>query len=125
MDNPYADEARERWGHTEAYRQSQQRAAGYTERDWAEIKAESGALTERLAAALRDGVAADSPAVMDLAEEHRQQITRRFYDCGYDIHRGLADMYVADARFTATYDAVRPGLAQYLRDAIHANADRA
>jgi hypothetical protein len=62
---------------------------------------------------------------MDLAEEHRQQIHRRFYDCGYDMHRGLADMYVADPRFTATYDAVRPGLAQYLRDAIHANADRA
>jgi hypothetical protein len=34
-------------------------------------------------------------------------------------------MYVADPRFTATYDAVRPGLAQYLRDAVHANADRA
>jgi len=62
---------------------------------------------------------------MDLAEEHRLQIHRRFYDCGYDMHRGLGDMYVADPRFTATYDAVRPGLAQYLRDAIHANADRA
>ena len=125
MENPYADEARERWGDTEAYRQSQERTARYTERDWAEIKAESAALSERLAAALGEGVAADSPAAMDLAEEHRQQITRRFYDCGYDVHRGLGDMYVADARFTATYDAVRPGLARYLRDAIHANADRA
>jgi hypothetical protein len=125
MENPYADEARERWGDTEAYRQSHERTARYTERDWAEIKAESGALTERLAAALADGVPADSPAAMDLAEEHRQQITRRFYDCGHDMHRGLGDMYVADARFTATYDAVRPGLARYLREAIHANADRA
>ena len=125
MDNPYADEARERWGDTEAYRQSAQRTARYTEQDWAEIKAEGAALNERLAAALAGDVAADSPAAMDLAEEHRQQIHRRFYDCGYDMHRGLADMYVADPRFTATYDAVRPGLAQYLRDAIHANADRA
>jgi MerR family transcriptional regulator, thiopeptide resistance regulator len=125
MENPYADEARERWGDTEAYRQSQERAARYTERDWAEIGAESAAINQRLAAALGDGAAADSPAVMDLAEEHRQQIHRRFYDCGYDMHRGLGDMYVADDRFTATYDAVRPGLAQYLRDAIHANADRA
>jgi hypothetical protein len=125
MENPYADEARQRWGDTEAYRQSQERTARYTERDWAEITSESAALSERLAAALGDGVPADSPAAMDLAEEHRQQITRRFYDCGYDVHRGLGDMYVADARFTATYDAVRPGLAQYLREAIHANADRA
>jgi hypothetical protein len=125
MDNPYADEARERWGDTPAYQQSQQRTARYTDADWAQIKAESGALTERLAALLREGTAADSPAAMDLAEEHRLQIHRRFYDCGHDMHRGLGDMYVADARFTATYDAVEPGLARYLRDAIHANADRA
>jgi hypothetical protein len=33
-------------------------------------------------------------------------------------------MYVSDERFTRTYDEVAPGLAQWLRDAIHANADR-
>ena len=32
--------------------------------------------------------------------------------------------YVADERFTATYDSVEPGLAQYVHDAIHANAAR-
>jgi hypothetical protein len=34
-------------------------------------------------------------------------------------------MYVADERFAATYEAVRPGLAAYLREAILANAARA
>jgi hypothetical protein len=34
-------------------------------------------------------------------------------------------MYVDDPRFTATYDALAPGLARYLRQAIHANARRA
>ena len=44
---------------------------------------------------------------------------------GYaEFHRNLADMYLADPRFTTTYDEIRPGLAQYVRDAIHANADR-
>ncbi len=124
MENPYADEARERWGQTEAYRQSQERTARYTEQDWAEIKAAGADLNGRLAAALRHGVTADSPAAMDLAEEHRRQMTR-FYDCGYEMHRCLGDMYVDDPRFTATYDAVQPGLARYLRDAIHANAARA
>ena len=33
-------------------------------------------------------------------------------------------MYVADPRFTKTYEDIAPGLAQYVRDAIHANADR-
>jgi hypothetical protein len=34
-------------------------------------------------------------------------------------------MYLTDPRFTRTYEDVAPGLAQYVRDAIHANADRA
>ena len=33
-------------------------------------------------------------------------------------------MYIADPRFTKTYDDLEPGLAAYVRDAIHANADR-
>jgi hypothetical protein len=124
IQNPYADEARERWGTTDTYRQSQERTSAYTEQDWAEIKAAAADLSDRLAAALRSGVAATDPAAMDLAEEHRGQLTRYFYDCGPDLHRNLGDMYVDDPRFTATYDAVTPGLAVYLRDAIHANADR-
>ncbi len=51
----YDDEARERWGDTEAFRQSEQRVARYTDADWAEIKAEGAAVTERLAAALAAG----------------------------------------------------------------------
>jgi hypothetical protein len=33
-------------------------------------------------------------------------------------------MYLADERFTDTFENVSPGLARYVRDAIHANADR-
>ncbi|MGB1779897.1 MAG: TipAS antibiotic-recognition domain-containing protein, partial [Longimicrobiales bacterium] len=35
----HADEARERWGHTDAYRQSAARTTSYSESVWAEIKA--------------------------------------------------------------------------------------
>jgi hypothetical protein len=38
------------------------------------------------------------------------------------MHRCLAAMYVDDERFRATYDAVAPGLAEFVRDAIVANA---
>jgi MerR family transcriptional regulator, thiopeptide resistance regulator len=40
------------------------------------------------------------------------------------MHRGLGEMYVADPRFTAHYEQQAPGLAQYVRDALVANADR-
>lgn len=59
------------------------------------------------------------------AEAARRQIAERFYDLTPAFRRNLGDMYVADPRFTRTYEDIRPGLAAYVRDAIHANADRA
>ena len=120
----YAAEAEERWGETEAWKQSQARTSQYTKAQWVEIKAEGDDLHRRLVEALSAGVPAGSEQATDLAEEHRQQISRWFYDCSPEMHRGLADMYVADPRFTATYEGLAPGLAQYVRDAVHANADR-
>ena len=120
----HAEEAEQRWGGTEAYRQSQQRTAAYTKHDWEEIKAEAEGITTRFADLFREGVAPDSAEAMDLAEAHRQHITRRFYDCTPEIHRGLGEMYVADPRFAANYESVVEGLSQYIRDAIEANAAR-
>jgi DNA-binding transcriptional MerR regulator len=117
-------EVRERWGDTDAYRQSRQRTRGYTKEDWVRIKAEGEDLMQRMAAALREGVAPEAPAAMDLAEEHRQQIVRDFYDCPPEMHAGLGRMYVEDERFTATYEAVAPGLAQWVSTAVQANAAR-
>ncbi len=37
---------------------------------------------------------------------------------------GLGEMYVADPRFTAHYEERAEGLAQYVCDAISANAER-
>jgi len=123
-DGEYAVEAKQRWGETEAWQESNRRTAAYTKQDWIEIKAEADANIAAFAAALRAGEPVDSLTVMDLAEAHRQHLSRWFYDCGYPMHRGLADMYVSDPRFTATYDEIEPGLSHYVHDGIHANADR-
>lgn len=61
---------------------------------------------------------------MHLAEEARAQITRWFYDCPAETHRKVAEMYVADARFRATYESQHEGPAEYVRDFVVANADR-
>jgi hypothetical protein len=55
---------------------------------------------------------------MDAAEEHRRHITRWFYECSSEMHVGLGEMYAADPRFKASYEAISPGLAKYLRDAV-------
>jgi MerR family transcriptional regulator, thiopeptide resistance regulator len=118
----YADEVQERWGGTDAYTQSQRRAASYTKEDWIRVKAEQEAVGARLAELFTAGAAADSPEAMDAAQAHRQQITSAFYDCSPEIHMGLADMYLADPRFTKHYEDRAPGLAQWVHDAIYANA---
>ncbi|MFI9239335.1 MerR family transcriptional regulator [Streptomyces sp. NPDC053079] len=120
----HAEEAERRWGDTDAYRESRRRTASYTKEDWLRIRAAADDLNARIAALMASGAAPESQEAMDLAEEHRQQICSFYYACSYEIHTGLGEMYVADERFTATYEAVRPGTAAYLRDAIMANAAR-
>jgi DNA-binding transcriptional MerR regulator len=120
----WAEEAEQRWGDTDAYRESQRRAAAYTKADWAAMKAESDQGLRDFRDAMQAGEPATSDRAMSLAEAHRAFLNRWFYDCGYDMHRGLAEMYIADERFKQTFDVVAPGLAQYVRDAILANAER-
>jgi MerR family transcriptional regulator, thiopeptide resistance regulator len=119
----YAAEAEQRWGDTDAWKQSQQRTASFTKEDWVQIKAEGDALLDALAAAKRAGVAPGSAQANELAARHRASI-ERFYDCGDEMHRCLAEMYLADERFTRYYDDVEPGLAQFLHDIVVASIER-
>ncbi|MFJ5261018.1 MerR family transcriptional regulator [Streptomyces sp. NPDC088387] len=120
----YDEEARQRWGDTDAYRETQRRAATYTKEDWKRLTEGFDAIHRRMADHMTAGIPADSETAMDTAEEHRLFMTDAHYDVSHDMHTRLGEMYVADARFTATYDKIRPGLAVYLRDAIVANAAR-
>ena len=120
----YAAEAEEKWGDTEAWAQSRQRTRAMTKDDWLRVKAETDDVEGRFATALRAGVPAGSEPAMDIAEEHRQQISRNFHDCSPEMHAGLGRMYVEDERFTAYYERIAPGLAQYVSTAVQANAAR-
>ncbi|HEY0126819.1 MAG TPA: MerR family transcriptional regulator [Blastococcus sp.] len=120
----YEAEVEERWGETDAFAQSKRRTAAYSKDDWVRIKAEGEDVEARFAEALQAGVAPDSEQAMDIAEEHRQQISRNFYDCPPGMHAGLGRMYVEDERFTAHYEQRSPGLAQYVSTAVQANAAR-
>lgn len=120
----HAAEAEQRWGNTDAWQQSRRKTAAYTKQDWVTIKAEADANIAGFAAAIRAGEPSDGTVAMDLAEAHRDHIGRWFYDCGYNAHRGLAELYISDPRYMASYDEIEPGFSQYVHDAIMANADR-
>jgi MerR family transcriptional regulator, thiopeptide resistance regulator len=118
----HADEARERWGDTDAYRESHRRTSAYTKEDWLRMRAQADAVETELEACLVDGEPADGERAKAAAEAHRRHIDTWFYPCSYDMQVGLADMYVQDPRFRKHYDDRHVGLADYVHDAIMANA---
>lgn len=119
----YEDETRERWGHTDAYKESTRRAASYGDAEWIEIRTEADRVVSDFAALMGEGEPATGERAQAAAERHRRHITRWFYPVSTQMHRSLAEMYVADPRFAASYDKVAPGLAAYVHDAMLANAD--
>ncbi|VTR76565.1 MerR family transcriptional regulator [Cellulomonas hominis] len=117
----HESEARERWGDPAVDRSNRAwESMSAAERD--AHQGEGRAVSERLAGHLAAGTPVDDPAVRDLVARHHAWVAR-FWTPDPEAYRGLGAMYVDDARFTATYDAVAPGLAVYLRDAIDAHAD--
>jgi DNA-binding transcriptional MerR regulator len=98
---------------------AQQPTSGYTVRDWQEIVAESASIHQRLLDAMNDGMLPADPAVMDLAEAHRQHTNRWYHDCSHEQHRQYAQEYLTNIGDTT------PGLGQYIHDAIIANCQRA
>jgi DNA-binding transcriptional MerR regulator len=121
----YEDEARERWGHTDAYKESARRAASYGEEQWCEIKAQAHEIERMFAELKRAGEPADGEPARAAAERARLHIDHWFYPCSHELHRALGEMYVADPRFAAHYEQVEPGLADYVRGAIVPNASGA
>jgi len=120
----YEDEVQERWGETDAYKESARRTARYTKADWDRFKAESEQIGTDTARLMDESVPADDPRAMDLAEQARLQIDTWFYPCSHEMHVNLAEMYITDPRFMATYEKIHEGMAQYWHDAILANAAR-
>jgi MerR family transcriptional regulator, thiopeptide resistance regulator len=120
----HAAEAEQRWGDTDAYRESARRTSAYSKDDWLRIRSEADAITRAFATAMQGGHPADSAEALAAARAHRAHIAQTYYALTPEMHRGLAEMYVADERFRRTYDDVAPGLAQYVRDAVMLAAEQ-
>ena len=109
----------------EPWQDTQNRMSERTKKDWTRIQAEVEESNAAFASAMTAGLPATSAQAMGAAEQHRLHIQRWFFDLPPELHRSLGDRYITDPTFTKNYENIAPGLAQYVRDAIHANADRA
>lgn len=116
----HEEEVKQRWGDTQAYKESHLRTVGYTKAEYQAARLESDEAIQLLIDAMVEGFSSDSPRAISAARAHQDAISHWYYECTDEIHLGLADMYISDARFTQYYETRHPGLAKFLRDAIYA-----
>lgn len=114
----YAREARERWGDTPEYAESERRTAGHSKAQWAQTQQEMAFIFAEFAA-LR-GQAPESAPVQALVEKWQAYISAHFYACSRETLAGLGQMYTADERFTKNIDQAGEGTAALMSAAIAA-----
>ena len=114
----YADEAKERWGSTAAYQESEKRTAGYGKAEWQAIEAGMEQMFAQFAA-VRDLDPADE-RVQRLVKDWQQYISEHMYTCTDEILAGLGQMYMCDERFRANIDRCGEGTAACMSRAIAA-----
>lgn len=114
----YEEEARAKWGESDAYKESARRTKQYGKAEWEQIRRDWEAIYARLAELMREGAAPEDARCKGVVEAHRAHIERWFYPCSVEMHAQLAEMYVGDPRFAANLEKVAAGFARYLRDAI-------
>ncbi len=116
----YENEARERWGNTDAYREHEQKTKNYTKEKWTETNDGLMAIFAEFAALKNSGATADSAEAQMLVAKLQEHITENYYTCTDEFLAGLGKMYVADARFKKNIDKYGEGTAEFVTDAIAA-----
>ncbi|MFC4333780.1 MerR family transcriptional regulator [Salininema proteolyticum] len=118
----WVDEAEQRWGRTAQWEQYSRRAAELSPSDWENVAAATESFQADLAAAKRSGVEPGSAEANALAERHRALMST-YFDCTHAMQVCMGRMFVEDPGFAAHYDGLAPGLAEWLRRVLFANAE--
>lgn len=113
LKNKYAEEVRQRWGSTDAYKESQQRNT-----DFSQAASLLDAVFEEFAELDRSGISPDDEAAKIQVEKLQRCITDNFYTCTNEILAGLGQMYVADVRFKNYIDKHGEGTAEFVSQCI-------
>ncbi|MFA5651839.1 MAG: TipAS antibiotic-recognition domain-containing protein [Candidatus Paceibacterota bacterium] len=117
MKNPYKKEAQQKWGHTEAFKQSEERVKKLGKDGLKKVIDESEKLTNEIADAMKNGDYPSSENTQKLIAKHYEGL-KAFYEPNLILYKGLAEMYIQDERFKNNYEKVASGLAQYMHDAM-------
>lgn len=115
----YGQEARARYGDA-SVEAANAKLQGLTAAEYQQAEALSAQLADLLRRAVQQGDA-DGTLAKQAFSLHKQWLCIHWPSYTAPAHKGLAEMYLADERFTAYYDAIAPGAARFLHDAIIAH----
>lgn len=113
----YGKEARARYGDS-AVNEANAAMMNFTQIQYEQWQTLGEEIQQRLEQAVTAGVVPQSDEGKQIAALHRQWLTMTNQNYRADQHRGIAQLYVLDERFTAYYDRTVPGCAQFLHDAV-------
>ena len=93
----YANEAKQRWGHTDAYKEFEQKHSESEEKEdeMMQIFAEIGKIKH---------LSPECAQAQDLIKKLQNFITDNYYTCTDEILKGLGQMYISDERFKNNID---------------------
>ena len=121
--NDYAAQAKQKWGHTDAYREFEEKTAGQTQE---QVNATGDALMDIFAelGAIRH-LSPASEEAQTLIAKLQTFITANYYTCSKQILRGLGQMYIAGDSMTENIDkAGGEGTAHFAHAAIEVYCGR-
>lgn len=114
----YKEEAKERWGNTDAYKEHAEKTKGYSKDKWNDMIQALNDIFAEFAVCMNKGEAADSEVAQNLARKLQSHITENYYTCTKEILAGLGKMYVGDERFMKNIDKHGEGTAAFASEAI-------
>jgi len=113
----YGTEIRRKYG-DEAVDDSNAKLMGLTKAEYDAMQQEGEALMTLLDKAVASGADPAGPEGKKACDLHKKWLMYTWTAYSPEAHKGLGAMYTADERFTAYYDKVRPGCAEFLKTAI-------
>lgn len=116
----YGEEIRSKYGE-ETVKASNAKMMNLSESEYQRMTSLDTEISKYLQAAVLSGADPKGEEGKKAAMLHKEWLSISMPNYTPEIHRGLAEMYVADERFTKYYDKEIAGCAKFLRDAIVEN----
>lgn len=112
----YAAEVLERWGDTDAFKQSAEKTTGHNKTQWEQLTKSSNEILKSFGEIRH--LQPDNTEAQKLVQRWQSHINDSFYTCTDEILSSLGEMYIADDRFKQNIDKNGEGTAEFLAKAI-------